>query len=351
MTTASDAGGDWPRGRARLAARRAVRGDRGALRAAAARGGVGRGRCGRLGGRGRPPGGVAGGRGAGDRAGRGRPDAGERPGELRARANSRWSCRSTATGMLHGLRLAPAAAEWAPPHYAAPRRFTEREVTVGAGPLAVPGTLTLPRAAPARRPGVVLLSGGGPFDRDETSGPNKPLKDLAWGLASRGVAVLRFDKVTFAHAGQVAHEPRLHGGRRVRAARGRRRPSCSSSSRAWTRRGSSCSATAWAARSRRGWPRPSRRSPGWCCWPGTRSRCTARPSASRATSPRCGPGPAARGRRRDHRAAGRAGGQPGPVARRRRPRSCRSGCPALVLAGPARLRPGGDGGRRWASRC
>ncbi|MCX5083821.1 MULTISPECIES: alpha/beta fold hydrolase [Streptomyces] len=46
---------------------------------------------------------------------------------------------------------------------------------------------------------MVLLAGGGPFDRDETSGPNKPLKDLAWGLASRGTTALRFDKATFAH--------------------------------------------------------------------------------------------------------------------------------------------------------
>jgi hypothetical protein len=48
-------------------------------------------------------------------------------------------------------------------------------------------------------PGVVLLGGGGPLDMDCTAGPNKPLKDLAWGLAARGVAVVRFDKVTYAH--------------------------------------------------------------------------------------------------------------------------------------------------------
>jgi dienelactone hydrolase len=78
-------------------------------------------------------------------------------------------------------------------------------VTVGDGPLAVPGTLTLPRRH-GTRPGVVLLAGGGPFDRDETSGPNKPLKDLAWGLATRGVAVLRFDKVTQVHS-EVTSEP------------------------------------------------------------------------------------------------------------------------------------------------
>lgn len=42
----------------------------------------------------------------------------------------------------------------------------------------------------------MLLSGGGPFDRDETSGPNKPLRDLAEGLAGHGIATLRFDKIT-----------------------------------------------------------------------------------------------------------------------------------------------------------
>ncbi|NUT51578.1 MAG: hypothetical protein HOV94_30425 [Saccharothrix sp.] len=100
-------------------------------------------------------------------------------------------------GLINGLRLTSGVPEsWTPPPYADPATFTEREVVIGSGPLAVPGTLTLPHG---RGPGVVLLGGGGPFDRDETSGPNKPLKDLAWGLASRGVAVVRFDKVTHAH--------------------------------------------------------------------------------------------------------------------------------------------------------
>ncbi|MGW3348538.1 alpha/beta fold hydrolase [Nonomuraea rubra] len=106
-------------------------------------------------------------------------------------------------GGLQGLQLAPAmAAPWEPPPYAEPGRFSEQDVTVAAGSHAVPGTLSLPHGE-GPWPGVVLLSGGGPFDRDETSGPNKPLKDLAWGLASRGVAVLRFDKVTYAHREMV----------------------------------------------------------------------------------------------------------------------------------------------------
>jgi hypothetical protein len=45
-------------------------------------------------------------------------------------------------------------------------------------------------------PAVVLVHGSGSNDRDETVGPNKPFKDLAWGLASRGIAVLRYEKRT-----------------------------------------------------------------------------------------------------------------------------------------------------------
>ncbi|MFI6048374.1 alpha/beta hydrolase family protein [Nocardia sp. NPDC051321] len=87
------------------------------------------------------------------------------------------------------------ASRWIPPTYADPATFAERDISIGSGDFAVPGTMTLPQID-GLRPGVVLLSGGGPFDRDGTVGPNKPLRDLAWGLASRGVAVVRFDKIT-----------------------------------------------------------------------------------------------------------------------------------------------------------
>jgi dienelactone hydrolase len=106
------------------------------------------------------------------------------------------------SGWLAGLQLAPAeaaqpAGPWQPPAYADPSSFAERDVTLGTGSLAVPGTLTIP-AAPGPGCAVVLLGGSGPTDRDGTIGPNKPLKDLAWGLATSGMAVVRFDKVTFA---------------------------------------------------------------------------------------------------------------------------------------------------------
>ena len=47
------------------------------------------------------------------------------------------------------------------------------------------------------------MHGSGPNDRDETLGPNKVFKDLAWGLATNGIAVLRYEKRTKQCAGEV----------------------------------------------------------------------------------------------------------------------------------------------------
>lgn len=88
---------------------------------------------------------------------------------------------------------------WTPPPYADEARFAESELSLGPKPYPVGATLSVPAGADGPVPAAVLLSGGGHFDRDETVGVNKPAKDLAWGLASRGVAVLRFDKPSFAH--------------------------------------------------------------------------------------------------------------------------------------------------------
>ncbi len=92
-----------------------------------------------------------------------------------------------------GLFVQPAeTTAWSAPAYARPDAFEEHEVTVGAAP-ALPGTLTVPKGA-GPFPAVVLVHGSGPCDRDESVGAAKPFKDLAWGLASRGIAVLRYEK-------------------------------------------------------------------------------------------------------------------------------------------------------------
>lgn len=89
------------------------------------------------------------------------------------------------------------------PPYADPTRFTEISLTFGVPEYPLEGTLTLPSGV-GPFPTVVLVHGSGPNDRDETIGPNKPFRDLAWGLASRGIAVFRYDKRTLVHGQKMS---------------------------------------------------------------------------------------------------------------------------------------------------
>ncbi len=95
---------------------------------------------------------------------------------------------------IAGLSVAPLP--WQPPSYATPDAFEEREVSIG-NP-ALPGTLTLPKGA-HHVPAVVLVHGSGPGTRDEVMGSIEVFHDLAWGLASHGIAVLRYDKRSLVH--------------------------------------------------------------------------------------------------------------------------------------------------------
>ena len=83
--------------------------------------------------------------------------------------------------------------EYEPPAYADREAFTERDVTVDAGDVALDGALAVPEGE-GPFPGVVLVHGAGIHDLDGTAGESKILKDLAWGLASEGIAVLRYEK-------------------------------------------------------------------------------------------------------------------------------------------------------------
>jgi pimeloyl-ACP methyl ester carboxylesterase len=97
---------------------------------------------------------------------------------------------------IAGLFFVPgdALAPWKPPPYAHEDRFVERDISVGSSPV-LAGSLTIPSGA-GPHPVVILVHGSGPSDADATLGPNKIFKDLAWGLASRGVAALRYVKRT-----------------------------------------------------------------------------------------------------------------------------------------------------------
>jgi uncharacterized protein len=117
------------------------------------------------------------------------------------------------TGHIAGLHVVPAnnsvaaaAAAWSAPPYADPSKFHELPFTVSDGQWQLPGTLTLPNGK-GPFPAVVLVSGSGPHDADETIGPNKTLKDLAWGLASAGVATLRYPKRTLQYGAKSSVDP------------------------------------------------------------------------------------------------------------------------------------------------
>lgn len=118
---------------------------------------------------------------------------------------------------IAGLQFAPPAppVKYEPPAYADPARFEETEVTVGSGEWALPGTLTRPKGA-GPFPAVALVHGSGPNDRDETLGPNKLFKDLAWGLASRGIAVLRYDKRSKVYGKMIVADPRIEAAMTVK---------------------------------------------------------------------------------------------------------------------------------------
>lgn len=108
-----------------------------------------------------------------------------------------------ASGQVSGMVPRPVSAAWQPPSYVRPGTFKERSVTIGEGDWKLPGTLTVPDGA-GPFPAVLLVQGFGPKDRDETTGGVKVFRDLAGGLASRGIAVLRYEKRTREYARKFA---------------------------------------------------------------------------------------------------------------------------------------------------
>lgn len=106
-------------------------------------------------------------------------------------------------GKISGLSFAPGKPPaYKPPEYVNINAFVEKGVIVGSGKWALHGTLTIPKGN-GPFPALVLVHGSGPNDRDETVGSNKPFRDLAWGLASKGIAVLRYEKRTKEHASEL----------------------------------------------------------------------------------------------------------------------------------------------------
>jgi uncharacterized protein len=110
-------------------------------------------------------------------------------------------------GLVAGMFPLPGELPWQAPPYVKAGSFHELDVTIGDDEWKLPGTLTLPNGS-GPFPGVVLVHGSGPNDRDETTGGTKIFKDLAEGLASQGIAVLRYEKRTRQYRAKMAG---IHG--------------------------------------------------------------------------------------------------------------------------------------------
>ncbi|MCD6202510.1 MAG: alpha/beta fold hydrolase [Bacteroidales bacterium] len=94
---------------------------------------------------------------------------------------------------------------WHVPPYVDTAKFHVEPIEIRTDSIVLQGELTTP-ADKKIYPVVVLVHGSGPNDRDETIGPVKVFRDIAYGLSSNGIAVLRYDKRTFSYGRKMDPE-------------------------------------------------------------------------------------------------------------------------------------------------
>ncbi|PSJ91327.1 permease [Brevibacillus fortis] len=83
-------------------------------------------------------------------------------------------------------------------------KWAESSIKVGNSEKKLNGLLTLPKGI-EKPPVAILLSGSGPNNMDSIigTGLNRPLADIAHGLADRGIASIRFDKRSYAYPNEI----------------------------------------------------------------------------------------------------------------------------------------------------
>lgn len=100
---------------------------------------------------------------------------------------------------VSGFFIVPHKKGYSRPSYVIPEKYRETGVRFGLPRWKLWGRLALPAGKEVGKgpvPGLVLVHGSGTMDMDESVGSNKPFLDLAGGLASSGIAVLRYTKRT-----------------------------------------------------------------------------------------------------------------------------------------------------------
>ena len=71
------------------------------------------------------------------------------------------------------------------------------------------GLLTLPDDVSRPVPAVVFVHGSGASNLNERVGKLTPFKDLAEGLAKRGIAAIRYDKRSFTYGRKMLQEKNI----------------------------------------------------------------------------------------------------------------------------------------------
>ena len=107
------------------------------------------------------------------------------------------------TEKVVGLYMPPKAIAYTKPFYVDTDLYTESSVYLQSPGHQLAAVITVPKNV-TNFPVVVLVHGSGPSDMDGTVGPNKPLKDIATGLASKGIGSVRYVKRTVIYAAEFA---------------------------------------------------------------------------------------------------------------------------------------------------
>jgi dienelactone hydrolase len=104
-----------------------------------------------------------------------------------------------------GLFIEPLKMPYQSPVYADESLFYEYKKTLADPNFPVDGLLSIPKKA-KQIPVVIIVAGSGPNDKDLTIGSKRIYKDIAWGLASKGIAVFRLDKRTYTYGKELAQK-------------------------------------------------------------------------------------------------------------------------------------------------
>jgi dienelactone hydrolase len=109
---------------------------------------------------------------------------------------------------IAGLFIRPGEIPYTPADYVNAELFTELRIEYGGILVKNSGRLSIPKSK-TPMPVVIIVPGSGGIDKDCSIGPNKIYKDLAWGLASKGIAAFRYDKKTHQYLNKLLEDDSL----------------------------------------------------------------------------------------------------------------------------------------------